>query len=260
MALDDEKDLELEEDVDEGQSTMQEDDEPEVEEDVEETEELDEEPAEESETESETEAEPQSFISVKHHGKTVQLTEDEAIEAIQQGLYVKDKDAMPMLKWAEQEAARSGQTLAEYYESLQTKLDEAAAEELEVDEAIPKEIALELVKARKAEAAAKAEAERLKNEDANLKQLEAEIQEFAETFPDVDVTKLPDTVLLEKKAKPNMTLTDVYLRYERRINNETKKVVAAQSKAKQADTGSLKGAVATGKDYYDKINEAIDNI
>ena len=77
---------------------------------------VDETPAEpeKSETPSEPESvpapteEPKKTFKVKHNKQEVELTEEQANEAIQYGLYVKDRGGITPIKWFDEQAEAAG--------------------------------------------------------------------------------------------------------------------------------------------------------
>ena len=115
--------------------------------------------------------EPKKTFKVKHNKQEVELTEEQANEAIQYGLYVKDRGGITPIKWFDEQAKAAGfDSLAEYQKALKEASEQAEVARLVAENDLPEEVATELVQSRMEKAErAKAEAEQATEaEEANL--------------------------------------------------------------------------------------------
>lgn len=221
---------------------------------------VDETPAEpeKSETPSEPESvpapteEPKKTFKVKHNKQEVELTEEQANEAIQYGLYVKDRGGITPIKWFDEQAKAAGfDSLAAYQKALKEASEQREVARLVEEDSLPEEVATELVQARMEKAErAKAEAE-LEVDD-----LVEEMREFHKLFPDVDVENLPAEVLAEKQANRGRSIVDIYARYAVQQYNKNRQIEESQRKAAETSTPSLQG-VADSPDLYAFIDDII---
>jgi hypothetical protein len=225
---------------------------------------VDETPAEpeKSETPSEPESvpapteEPKKTFKVKHNKQEVELTEEQANEAIQYGLYVKDRGGITPIKWFDEQAKAAGfDSLAAYQKALKEASEQREVARLVEEDSLPEEVATELVQLRMEKAErAKAEAEQTTEAvDANLVN---EVREFNKLFPDVDVENLPAEVLAEKQANRSRSIVDIYARYAVQQYNKNRQIEESQRKAAETSTPSLQG-VADSPDLYAFIDDII---
>ena len=196
--------------------------------------------------------EPKKTFKVKHNKQEVELTEEQANEAIQYGLYVKDRGGITPIKWFDEQAKAAGfDSLAAYQKALKEASEQREVARLVEEDSLPEEVATELVQARMEKAErAKAEAE-LEVDD-----LVEEMREFHKLFPDVDVENLPESVLAEKKANRGRSIVDIYARYAVQQYNKNRQIEESQRKAAETSTPSLQG-VADSPDLYAFIDDII---
>ena len=200
------------------------------------------------------------FITVKHAKTERELTEEEAITAIQIGLSVKDKGGIENLKRLESKAKSAGyDTINEYLDAIDEATLQEEAAQMEAEEFVPQEYALEIVKSRKQKAIEESTKEQTQKEaqiqQQNEERLAEEVREFKTEFPDVDITKLPKEVLQAKRDTPNKSISDLYLRWERKQSAEINKIKEQQDKNANSNTGNLASKSDVGKDYYDMLEE-----
>lgn len=196
--------------------------------------------------------EPKKTFKVKHNKQEVELTEEQANEAIQYGLYVKDRGGITPIKWFDEQAKAAGfDSLAAYQKALKEASEQREVARLVEEDSLPEEVATELVQARMEKAErAKAEAE------PEVDDLVEEMREFHKLFPDVDVENLPESVLAEKKANRGRSIVDIYARYAVQQYNKNRQIEESQRKAAETSTPSLQG-VADSPDLYAFIDDII---
>lgn len=205
---------------------------------------------------------PKPFITVKHSNADRELTEQEAIDAIQQGLFAKEHDGIPFLKWAQQQAKKAGfNSLSEYQEAIDKQMVEAEARQLEEEQMIPHETAMELVEARKTKEAIAAQQQAERDKEAQIAQYQQELADFKAEFPDVDITafvnNLPQEIREAKHKHPEKSLADLYARYKLKQAASTARVQEQEQQNKQTATGGLKSDGEPVDDYYQKIKNTI---
>ena len=196
--------------------------------------------------------EPKKTFKVKHNKQEVELTEEQANEAIQYGLYVKDRGGITPIKWFDEQAKAAGfDSLAAYQKALKEASEQREVARLVEEDSLPEEVATELVQARMEKAErAKAEAE------PEVDDLVEEMREFHKLFPDVDVENLPESVLAEKQANRSRSIVDIYARYAVQQYNKNRQIEESQRKAAETSTPSLQG-VADSPDLYAFIDDII---
>lgn len=198
--------------------------------------------------------EPKKTFKVKHNKQEVELTEEQANEAIQYGLYVKDRGGITPIKWFDEQAKAAGfDSLAAYQKALKEANEQREVARLVEEDALPEEVATELVQARM-EKAERAQAEAEPEVDAD--DLVEEMREFHKLFPDVDVENLPESVLAEKKANRGRSVVDIYARYAVQQYNQNRQIEDSQRQAAETSTPSLQGAADT-PDLYAFIDDII---
>jgi len=191
--------------------------------------------------------EPKKTFKVKHNKQEVELTEEQANEAIQYGLYVKDRGGIAPIKWFDEQAKAAGfDSLAAYQKALKEANEQREVARLVEEDALPEEIATELVQARM-EKAERAQAEAEPEVDAD--DLVEEMREFHKLFPDVDIENLPESVLAEKKANRGRSIVDIYARYAVQQYNKNRQIEESQRQAAATSTPSLQGAADTPDPY-----------
>lgn len=195
----------------------------------------------ETEDTTETVESDESVLSVKHRGEEVKLSKQDAEEAAQLGLFIKDNNALDSLKWMIEQAKEEGYAnVAEYQKHLAEEARERKIATLVEEEGITEE-------------------EAAKKVDSKSDTLVEEIVAFNKEFPGIDVQKLPDEVLKERQN--GNTLTEAYYRYYYRTKSEADRVAAEQDKNKEQFPGSL---TSTGSpestSFFDEIAAKMDKI
>lgn len=220
--------------------------------------------AQETEVEATETAEPvKPFIKVKHSNVDIELAEQEAVDAIQQGLFVKDHGGTEPVKWMLKKAKDAGfTTIADYQAAVDRQMLEADAAKLEEEEFIPHERAMEIVESRQSKAAIEAQMREKAETEAQLKKYEIELAEFRSEFPDIDVSKFVANIppeIKEAKAKyPEKSLADLYARYRLKQAKSTDHIAAQAAKNKGSSTGNLKSDKDNSSGaYYDNISALI---
>ena len=220
--------------------------------------------AQETEVEATETAEPvKPFIKVKHSNADKELTEQEAVDAIQQGLFVKDNGGSDAVKWMLKKAKDAGYTtIAEYQQAVDARMLEAEAAKLEEEEFIPHERAVEIVEARQSKAAIEAQKREKEATEAQLRKYELELYEFKNEFPDVNVSalvaNLPAEIKEAKTKYPEKSLADLYARHLLKQAKSSEHVAAQAAKNKGSSTGNLKSDKDNSSGaYYDNISALI---
>lgn len=233
--------------------------------DTTETTELAEESAtQETEAEATETAEPvKPFIKVKHSNADIELAEQEAVDAIQQGLFVKDHGGTEAVKWMLKKAKDAGfATIADYQAAVDRQMLEADAAKLEEEEFIPHERAMEIVEARQSKAAIEAQKQAKEAAEMQIKKYELELAEFRAEYPEVDVPKLianlPADIKEAKQKYPEKSLADLYARHLLKQVKSTEHITAQAAKNKGSSTGNLKSDKDNSSGaYYDNISALI---
>jgi len=215
--------------------------------------------AAQSEPANEPAEEPKKTFKVKHNKQEVELTEEQANEAIQYGLFVKDRGGLSPIKWFDEQAKAAGfDSLADYQKALKERTEEAEIARLVEEESLPEEIATELVQSRM-EKAERAKAEHEQPEPAQETvepSLVEEVRAFNKAFPGIDVTNLPKEVLAEKESNKSRSIVDIYARYIAAQYFANKAIADGQRQAEQTSPPSLQGT-SDQPDEYAFINEII---
>ena len=207
------------------------------------------------------------FITVKHAKAERELTEEEAITAIQIGLSVKDKGGIENLKRLETKAKLAGyDSINEYLDAIDEQIMQAEAEQMEAEDFIPREAAIELIKSRAEKATNQQKQKEIEELQAQEERLLNEVREFNLEFPDVKVGNLPKEVveakrledLKAKEGKPYKSLTDLYFRYQVKQDKEAEKVKEQAKKNVQSSTDTLNSVADTEQSYREKLRKAME--
>lgn len=218
-------------------------------------------------TSTETDDSPKPFIKVKHANAERELTEEEAVEAVQMGLFLKDKGGVANLKRLETKAKIAGyDSINEYLDAIDEATLQSEAEQMEAEDFIPREAAIELIKSRAEKATNQQKQREIEELQAQEDRLLNEVREFNLEFPDVKVGNLPKEVveakrledLKAKEGKPYKSLTDLYFRYQVKQDKEAEKVKEQTKKNVQSSTDTLNSVADTEQSYREKLRKAME--
>ncbi len=197
---------------------------------------------EESETDDgkPTTAKPQSFkVKFRHEEKELSLEEMTALA--QKGMLYDAEDMSSSLSSLREIAKDNGYgSIKEYLEAVKQATLSNRAQQLVQDKSIPQEIAQEFV----ADKQKLAEYERADNErkakDEQTRKAIAEIEDFQQKYPGIDVKNLPQEVLISKSRNPEVPLSFHYAAYREQILKQEAAVQKKQEENRASATPSLR--------------------
>lgn len=238
---------------------------PDVEETTEETVEPAVPQAEETESstgnETETDAQPEESvqkIKVRYNHEDRELTMQEAIAFAQKGILYDDENvAETMNKVKELAKANGFNSAKEYMQHVSQNMREAQARQLSERENIPESIAQEMIsKDERIRELEQAQTARSTQEE-NQKKIFAELDEFREMYPDVELKNLPKAVYESKSKRPDVPLAYHYAHF---LEVEQRNAEAVRKKAAenaQSSPGSLRN---NSNDTVNEVDEVINKI
>lgn len=183
---------------------------------------------------------PQSFkVKFRHEEKELSLEEMTALA--QKGMLYDAEDMGSSLSSLREIAKANGYgNVREYLDAVKQANLSNQAQQLAQDKSIPQEIAQEYVADKQKIADyERADNERRAKEEQTRKTI-AEINDFQQKYPGVDVKNLPQEVLLSKSKNPEVPLSFHYAAYREQILKQEAAVQKKQEENKASATPSLR--------------------
>lgn len=187
-----------------------------------------------------TTATPNTF-KVKFRHEEKELTLDEMTALAQKGMLYDAEDVSSSLASLREIAKANGYgNVKEYLDAVKQANLSNKAQQLAQDKSIPQEIAQEYVADKQKIADyERADNERKEKEEQTRKTI-AEINDFQQKYPGVDVKNLPQEVLLSKSKNPEVPLSFHYAAYREQILKQEAAVQKKQEENKASATPSLR--------------------
>ena len=180
-------------------------------------------PNTETKIDTETATTPKTY-TVKHNKDTIEIPDDKVIPLLQKGLdydikvqKLRELEGSKALQFLESQAQKSGKSRDELAELWEKEFTQREINQFAETNDLSPEVAQRLLEAeqiKQRDKEEKAETERkTKASQAKREKQSAELTLFQNTFPDVDVSTLPDAVL-EEWIEGGIPLKTVYKAYQ----------------------------------------------
>lgn len=202
-------------------------------------------------------AQPQAEIEIKYNHEVKKISLDEAKTLAQKGLnYDKVVEKLTTfendeaIKWLNAKASEYGVSPKDLVKKWDEDLTAKKVGELAEAQGIPEDIAKELLEAKKEATLTKKERDDLKEKLQQQERIDHQIEQFKTAYPDVDLNKIPDEVLILSRDE-GIPLKVAYKAYLADVLAKEKTELEQQLNIKQvndANAESSMGSVASSGD------------